>query len=76
MNTTDTKKFVCTIEFDTELARSHFVHFMNGHGEQTYWQWMQEQECETPEDITVNFKYDFENGVITTTLKKNRNYNG
>ena len=76
MYMSEKKKFVCTIEFDTELARKHFVKFMDGHGEQIYWEWMAEQECQTPEDITVNFKYDFKNGTITTTLKKNRNYNG
>lgn len=57
------------IKFASRKAAVHFMKFLDGHGEQTYWDWMSEQECSDPEEITaVRLDYDFKNLEINTRL--------
>ena len=54
------KKLVMT--FPNGDARSHFVHWLCGQGEQDYWMWMEYREQEEPNvDITVFFDYRKDN---------------
>lgn len=69
------KSKTVTIEFDTERAAEHFVKWLDGQGEQNYWDWMVCQEESEDGNITAkSFDYfqggnEFApSGVIKTTL--------
>lgn len=64
-----------TFEFDNFESAEHFAYWLDGSGEQDYWQWMKYREQEEDGDITVSFDYhkgcfnkeaDKENLVIVT----------
>ena len=61
-------KGIVSIEFPNEKVAEHFVNWLDGSGEQDYWQWMEAQEDAASEPITaVSFKYTFkpnENGIF------------
>lgn len=52
-------KFNVTFSFDNGEARSQFIHWLCGQGEQDYWNWMEYREAEEEEgDITATrFEY-------------------
>lgn len=51
--------------FANERAAQHFVDFLDGHGEQTYWDWMDCQKKEKVPFIVRRFDYGkANNGVI------------
>lgn len=57
------------IKFASRKAAEHFMHFLDGHGEQVYWDWMSEQEQEDSDEITaIKLKYNFKNLEIDTQL--------
>lgn len=57
------------IKFSSRKAAEHFMKFLDGHGEQTYWDWMSEQEYSDSDSITaVRLNYDFKNLEINTEL--------
>lgn len=76
------KSKTVTIEFDSERAAEHFAKWLDGHGEQNYWDWMRCREESEEGDITAkSFDYfqggnEFApNGVIKTTLGRLNNDN-
>lgn len=69
------KSKTVTIEFGSERAAEHFAKWLDGQGEQNYWDWMVYREKWEDGDITAkSFDYfqggnEFApNGVIKTTL--------
>jgi hypothetical protein len=64
------KKHVLKIEFDNKSALNHFVDWLDGSGEQDYWNWM---ECKEPEldpiVATFIYKHKKEN-IILAPCKK------
>lgn len=69
------KSKTVTIEFGSERAAEHFAKWLDGQGEQNYWDWMVYREESEGGDITAkSFDYfqggnEFApNGVIKTTL--------
>lgn len=79
MTTAKTSPVELVIQFETQEQLEYFAHFLDGHGEQTYWEWMSEQEGQHPgRDIAVTFDYFTPNtrkfvgdNVIRTRTKKN-----
>lgn len=47
-----------SIEFPTEEAGRRFLEFMDGHGEQTYWEWADGQDDK--ENYVRLFVYNFD----------------
>ena len=54
------EKVKLTIEFDNQEAAEHFGEWLNGQGEQDYWNWMEYREEEEKGNITViDFDYHY-----------------
>lgn len=52
------KETTLQIRFANEAAAKHFAHWLDGAGEQMYWEWMQCREDEEEGDITaLRFHY-------------------
>lgn len=55
------------IEFANEQAAQHFMDWLSGQGEQSYWIWMEYREEEEEGSITAtSFEYDDEKFLIKT----------
>jgi len=56
------KKKTIKIEFDNEEAADHFLSWLCGSGEQSYWEWMEYREQEKDGDITA-ISFDYHGGT-------------
>lgn len=63
-------KFNVTFEFDNGTARSHFVHWLCGQGEQDYWLWMEYREREKKDDIDITVGFEYHKHDAYDTEKK------